>query len=70
VITYSLSKPSHVELLVYNISGQKVQLLVNHSEKSGRHHVVFDAGELAAGLYFYRLKTGTATLTKKLLFLK
>ncbi len=70
VITYSLSKPSHVELLVYNISGQKVQLLVNHSEKSGRHRVVFDAGELAAGLYFYRLKTGTATLTKKLLFLK
>jgi len=56
-------EPVHVELEVFNLLGQTVNILVNERKSIGQHQVVWDGrdkhGEiLPTGLYFYRLKAG------------
>jgi hypothetical protein len=36
----------------------------------GRYNRIFDAGDLASGVYLYRLEAGNFTSVKKLLLLK
>ena len=37
---------------------------------AGKHNVAFDAGDLAGGVYVYRLQAGKSAQTRKLLLLK
>lgn len=69
-ISYSLSKESQVEISIYDITGRKVRTLTNKVQKAGEYRIAFDMGDLAAGMYFYRLKTNSSIVTKKLVFLK
>jgi hypothetical protein len=69
-ITFDLSKKSHVELKVYNIIGQLVATLVNKDLNQGEYTVNFNAYNLASGIYFYRLTTGTFTDVKKMVLMK
>ncbi len=50
---------TQVDLDVYNILGQKVRHLVHAKQASGTYRVKFEARDLAGGVYFCRLKTGT-----------
>jgi len=54
-ITYDLPNNSSVTLEVYSIVGEKVATIVNQSQKAGSYEVTFDAGNLASGIYVYRL---------------
>ena len=69
-IKFSLKKAGKVELVVYNATGQKVATLVNKNMKAGLVEVKWDAGKMASGLYFYRLKSGNFTAVKKMLLIK
>jgi len=69
-IAYELPKPVTVALKVYNIFGQEVASLINGREEAGQHEVQFEAGNLAGGIYFYKLQAGEFTDTKKLVLLK
>ncbi len=74
-IEFSLPARSEVELAVYNILGQRVKTLLNESEEAGYHSVQWDGTdnhdrEVASGIYFYRLKTGEFTQSKKMILLK
>src|SRR5690606_8279713 len=57
-IRYSLPEAVHVTLRVYNALGQEVAVLAEAEQAAGRHEVVFDAADLPAGVYFYRLEAG------------
>ncbi|MBN1780338.1 lamin tail domain-containing protein [bacterium] len=57
-ISYSLAQPDFVTLKIYNILGREVKALVNDYQESGRYTIRFDAGDLATGVYFYRLRIG------------
>lgn len=57
-------------LAVYDVLGREVALLVNEVTRPGSHAVIFDAGKLSGGVYFYRLQAGTFYQTRKLLLLK
>lgn len=70
VIEYQLPVESLVELRVYDILGRQVAALVNETMKAGYHKVTFDAGNLASGIYLYRLRAGNTVITKKLTFIK
>jgi hypothetical protein len=70
VISYSLPKPSQVDLKVYNITGKEVAILVNGMCDAGGHTVSFDGSDLASGIYFYRLKTGDYENVGKMVLLK
>jgi hypothetical protein len=55
-IQFELPKSAHVTLTIYNILGQVVRTLVDEERPAGVHNVRFDAGRLASGVYFYRLR--------------
>ena len=69
-IFYSLQDDANVNLVVYNISGQKVTELQNGIIKAGNHSVIWDATEMPSGIYFYTLMTDRFNETKKMLLLK
>lgn len=52
-------------LKVYNINGQEITTLVNKFLQKGEYSVEFDGTQFSAGVYYYHLKVGDFTLTKK-----
>ncbi len=69
-IQFSLKTGSRVELTVMNVLGQPVKTLVNEEVAAGTHEVTFDASTMASGIYFYTLRTGNFTETKKMILTK
>ncbi len=70
-IRYQIARTTHVQLSVYNMLGQKIATLVNGKQKTGVYSVRFDAANLAAGIYFYRLSTSSGfTDVGKMILLK
>lgn len=69
-IRYSLPEQTHVKLVVYDLLGREVEELVNRKELPGAKTVQFEAGNLASGVYFYRLSTENYSETRKLIILK
>jgi len=69
-IQYELSQPGHVVISIFNSLGQRVQRYdIGHKEQ-GIHNFVFDASGMISGLYFYRVDSGYASATDKMLFMK
>ena len=69
-IRFSLTSDQHVELFITNALGQQVGTLVNERMTAGTHEVKFNADGLSTGTYFYTLKSGTLTETKKMILVK
>ena len=69
-ITYQLKNAQHVRLTVYDITGREVALLVNQMQSAGKHTVTFQGDNLSTGIYFYRLKAGNFSSTRKMILLK
>ncbi|MFQ6678133.1 MAG: T9SS type A sorting domain-containing protein [Fidelibacterota bacterium] len=69
-IRYELPVQSKVRLTIYNVMGQEVVVLVNGELIAGEHEVIWNAGSIPSGIYFYRLETPGKQLTKKLVVLK
>ncbi len=69
-IRYQLPVAGYVTLKVYNMLGQEMMTLVNGMQESGYMSVIWNASDLPSGIYFYRLRAGTFTETKKLLLLR
>ena len=69
-ISFSLPHRSHFSLIVYNLLGMKVRTLFEGDELPGSHDVVLDGTGLASGVYYYRLRAGDYTGTRKLLLLR
>ena len=70
VIRYVLSVSVQVSLKVFDVLGRDVLTLVDAVEVAGSHRVVLNAPNLSTGVYFYTLKAGSFTDTKRLLLLK
>ncbi len=69
-ISYSLPQAGNVRLTVYNSLGDEVRTLVNTYQSAGTHALVFDADELASGLYVYELRAGGKRLKRKMMLLE
>jgi len=69
-IQYEIAKAGKVELVVFNMLGQRVQTLVNHTQNAGTHRVEFNASELSSGVYFYQLTVGAQSDVRKMILLK
>jgi hypothetical protein len=70
LINYDIEKHSYVVLKVYDILGNEVVTLVDYYTDPGSYKITFNASELSAGVYLYRLQTENFTATKKMLLLK
>lgn len=69
-ITYELPKGSFVDLRVYNMLGQEIEVLENSRKSAGIHMVSFDASRLSSGMYIYTLEAGGQLLTRKMTLMK
>ena len=73
-ILYQLPLESDVVLSIYNIIGQKVEILVNEKQGAGIYNIEWDASNVASGMYFYRILArdakGVHTAIKKMLIIK
>jgi len=74
-IGYSLSSPRNVSLKVYDITGRLVKTLVDERVEAGEHFVEWNlrddsSGEVAAGVYFYRLEAESFQNTQKLIVVR
>jgi hypothetical protein len=69
-IKYQLPVDSDVELEIYNLFGQKVATLVDSRQQAGYRSVIWDASEVSSGIYFYRLRAGDFTETKRMMLVK
>ncbi len=76
-INYSISEPDYVTLKVYDILGSVIATLVDEYKSAGSYEVEFNSHSglsgirsQSSGIYFYDLKTGEFTETKKMILLK
>ncbi len=59
-IRYALPAQAYVTLKVYNILGQEVTTLIDGPENAGYRSAVWNAGNMASGVYVYRLTAVSA----------
>jgi len=69
-IAYALPAPERVLITVYDLLGREVATLADGLQQAGRHEVVFEAGTLPSGAYFYRMVAGPYTETRMMFVLK
>jgi hypothetical protein len=70
VIRFDLPHSSKVSLTIYSITGKVVATLVNGIKSAGTHQVIFNAEELASGIYLYELKGDNYRKVQKLTLIK
>ncbi len=68
-ISFGLPIASDWELVVYNLLGQVVDRFEDNSE-AGFIEIEWDASKYASGVYFYRLRAGEFSDTRKMVLLK
>jgi photosystem II stability/assembly factor-like uncharacterized protein len=59
-----------VQLKVYDVLGKEIALLVNEEKPAGSYELEFNGTGLTSGVYFYQLRAGDYTDTKKMILLK
>jgi len=70
-IRFTVPMTERATLRLHNVLGQKVQTLFDDVAEAGKiKKVKFNGGDLATGVYFYRLENGGRNDVKKLLLLK
>lgn len=69
-INYEVPSAGKVSLKVFDSLGKEVAALVNEEKQSGVYNAKFDGGKLTSGVYFYTLKCGNFSETKKLILMK
>lgn len=74
-ICYDLAEAARVRITVYDLKGRRVRVLTDDYRQAGEHHVLWDGRdesgrEVSAGIYIYRMDTGTTRQERKMLLLK
>jgi len=69
-INFQLQKSTIVNISIYDIRGHLVETLIDGQNDVGSHSVVWDAENVKQGFYYYKIKIGEFTKTKKCLLLK
>lgn len=69
-IGFTMPARDHAQLSIYSSSGTLIHLLLDETLAAGRHFVTFKAGTLPAGMYVYRLTSGSFRAERKMLLLK
>lgn len=67
---FNLASAENVEISIFNLKGQRVQVLQLGFMALGPHSFIFRNDNLPSGLYFYQLQAGNFIIRKKMLFIK
>ncbi len=71
-IKFNIEQNEQVKIEIYNLKGQKIR---QFSIPEGQHSVIWDGTDendqqVSSGIYFYKLKSGCYTSTKKMILIK
>jgi hypothetical protein len=69
-IKIDAAKLSDVRVIVYDILGRDVQTLVNEKLQPGTYETTFDGSGLNSGIYYYIMRAGDYSETKKMILIK
>ena len=69
-ISFSVPQSGEVTLKIYDLLGREVATLINKELNAGTYSTKFEAGNLASGVYIYRLSARNFSSTKKMVLLK
>ena len=70
ILSYTLKADAKVKLTVYNLVGQSVAVVVDDYQSEGYHEYSFDASDLPAGVYLYKLQVGDFSSVKRMTLVK
>ncbi len=65
-IRYALDKEKHVNICMFDITGRRVETLVNEKQKAGYYSVPLNSYNLPRGIYFLRMTSEDYSKTTKL----
>ena len=69
-IKFDLPKQESVKIEIFNLLGQKIEILVNQYMSVGSHEIEFVANNLPSGVYLYRIDAGGFHQVKKMILLQ
>ncbi len=69
-ISYGLPEASSVEIIIYNMLGQKVSTLISQNQAAGIHSIRWQPERLPSGVYILSFTAGDFHQIAKLLFVK
>lgn len=74
-ISFSLKEQSKVRIEIYNVLGKLVKTLVNDERPAGNYTAIWNGTDnggrdVASGVYYYRMKAGKYSSTRKMIMLK
>ena len=69
-IKYQIPKESLVTIKIFDVLGREVATLLNAEQKAGEHEVIWNASDIASGVYIYQVKAGNFIAAKKMLLIK
>ncbi|KAA3620078.1 MAG: T9SS C-terminal target domain-containing protein [Calditrichaeota bacterium] len=74
-IEYAIPQAGHVKIVVYDISGQQIETLVDAIHDAGNYYIEWDVRNqaglaLPSGIYFYKIQAGEFKAVRKLLLVR
>ena len=69
-IVYSIAKAGSINLSIYNLRGQLIEILENSFMDAGNYTVVWDASKQPSGIYFLQMKAENKIQNQKLMLVK
>lgn len=69
-IKYSLPKASYVTIKIYDVLGHEIKTIVDSYQRTGNYVESVDISGYASGIYFYTLRAGAYSETKKMSLIK
>jgi fibronectin type 3 domain-containing protein len=74
-VKFSLKEAADVQIDIFNIKGEKVKTLVNDHMEAAYHSVTWNGNDdqgrtVGSGIYFYKMRAGKYTSTKKMILMK
>jgi len=69
-IAFNLGHTQWVKIIIFDITGKEVAKLVDEQRSAGSHKIVWNASQVANGLYFIKLEAGAFQRTIKAVLMK
>jgi len=69
-IKFQLPEAVHVKLIIYDVTGKEVIRLVDEAMPAGFHETSWVAGNIASGVYIYKLSAGDFSDIKRMVLIK
>lgn len=74
-IAFDLAQDANVAIEIFNVKGQKVRTLINDRLNAGSHSIVWNGTDdngknVSSGIYFFNMKSGKYTSTRKMILMK